>query len=63
MATISVTIELNGTPLENDVQKRALQTFATLPTDDRGRISELIQNPKALSGLKKNWLLLKTMFR
>jgi hypothetical protein len=62
MPKIAIQIELDGTPLENDKQSRALQNFAKLPAEDRNRICEIINNPKALTGLKKNWLLLKTMF-
>lgn len=58
-----IQIELNGSPLENDVHKRALEVFAKLPLEDQNRICELIKNPKALTALKKNWTMLKLMFK
>lgn len=62
MASLTVTITLLGSPIEIDKNKRALEQFAKLPIDDQNRLSEIIKNQKALSSLKKNWLMLKAMF-
>lgn len=62
MATLTVNIKLEGTPLENDKQRRALEQFAKLPVDDKERLAQIINNQKALTSLKKNWLMLKAMF-
>lgn len=63
MAQKKITIELNGTPIENDVHERALKHFEKLPIEDKNRVCEIIKNPNALSALKKNWIMLKAMFR
>jgi len=60
---LKTTIEIeaaNG--VELDKKKTILQAAAKIPMDDLGRIGQLIQNPKALAGLKQHWLKLKLMF-
>jgi hypothetical protein len=39
-----------------------LDTFSRLGADDQSRILQIIDNPKALKGLEKNWNMLKMMF-
>lgn len=39
-----------------------LDTFSRLGADDQNRILQIIDNPKALKGLEKNWTMLKLMF-
>jgi hypothetical protein len=39
-----------------------LETFSRLGADDQSRILQIIDNPKALKGLEKNWNMLKVMF-
>lgn len=48
-----------------DVRKKTevLQKFARLPMEDQARIEKLIDNSKALTGLKEHWDLLQSMFK
>lgn len=62
MARETITIELEGTPSEIKAQKKALETIAKLPVDDRIRLLEIAENPKALDSLSTNWEMLKRMF-
>lgn len=63
MALEKITIEID---VENASQKKALekdlQTFAKLSHDDRSRISQLMNNNKALKTLAAKWTMLKMMF-
>ncbi|RZL47739.1 MAG: hypothetical protein EOP00_11135 [Pedobacter sp.] len=63
MALEKITIEIDA---ENASQKKALekdlQTFAKLSHDDRSRISQLMNNNKALNTLAAKWTMLKMMF-
>lgn len=63
MAKETITVEID---VENLAQKKALekdiQTFAKLSHDHRSRISQLMNNNKALNTLAAKWTMLKMMF-
>ena len=63
MALETITIHVNCT---NAIEKKQLETLfgklAKVPTEDRNRLAQIIDSPKALKGLKDKWLFLKTMF-
>lgn len=63
MAKETITIEID---VDNAAQKKAIekdvQTFAKLSHDDRSRISQLMNNSKALKALASKWTMLKMMF-
>ena len=47
-----------------DARKKAanLTKFASLDMEDQERIEQLINSPKALTAMKKNWKMLKMTF-
>lgn len=59
---ITVTVDC-----ESSKDKKAVETtikkFAKLNVDDRSRIAQLIESPKALQGLADNWGVLEGMFK
>lgn len=63
MATIKIELELVGTPSEVNAQKKILESLVKLPADDRDRLFQIIQSPKALKALKDKWIMLKMMFK
>lgn len=63
MAKETITIEID---VDNAAQRKSIekdvQTFAKLPYEDRSRISQLMNNNKALKTLASKWTMLKMMF-
>lgn len=63
MAKETITIEID---VDNAAQRKSIekdvQTFAKLSHDDRSRISQLMNNNKALKTLASKWTMLKMMF-
>ena len=60
-ATITIEAEVSG-PVEKLAVTKSLKKLASLKADDRNRIATILENPKALKGLKDNWNLLESMF-
>lgn len=50
-------------PFDLRKKKDILHKFSRLPMDDQQRIEKIIQNPKALAGLKEHEQLLEQMFK
>ncbi|RDI07045.1 hypothetical protein [Flavobacterium sp. AG291] len=58
------TIEIEAeNSIELDAKERILKNCATIPMEDLERVGQLVTNPNALAGLKKHWIMLRTMFR
>lgn len=63
MALEKITIEINvDNAAQTNALKKDFQTFAKLSHDDRSRISQLMNNNKALKTLASKWTMLKMMF-
>lgn len=49
---------IDGTSIKSELTKKADH----LNSEDKARVLEIINNPKALAALKQYWSMLKTMF-
>ena len=63
MPKSKVTIELEGSPMQIAAQKKIIEKLVKLPSDHRTKISEIIDNPKALPKLAENWEFLKSFLQ
>jgi len=61
MANITIAIP-DGNAMETAKREETLKAVAKLPIEDLERIGKIASNPKALTGLKKNWKMLTAMF-
>lgn len=59
--TITIEVDVKN-PIEKSEVTSALKAFAALNFDERNRISQIVQSPKALKAIKENWTFLKLKF-
>lgn len=60
---IQITIRIKADTVFRLKDKVALlENVSRLNAEDQDRILQIINNPKALKGLEKNWNMLKVMF-
>jgi hypothetical protein len=61
LQTISVTVDVKSQSDKKNMED-TLTKLASLPYEDRSRISQIINNNKALKALENKWTILKMMF-
>lgn len=61
---VTITIKINGTsPIDLKQKTEVFQSFSRQSPDDQERLLEIMGSPKALEALRKNWTMLKLMFK
>jgi hypothetical protein len=61
---VTITIKINGTsPIDLKQKTEVFQNFSRQSPDDQERLLEIMGSPKALEALRKNWTMLKLMFK
>jgi len=61
LQTISVMVDVKSHSDKKNMED-TLTKLASLPYEDRSRISQIINNNKALKALENKWTILKMMF-